>query len=158
MNKQSLARSKNDAPTISQVLKLERSSHWLLFLIGCAVLCCSLLMRSPGQSLVYLPGYGFPLPDLCTSKQLLGLECPGCGLTRSFIAISHGEFEKAWKLNPASFLAYALVMGQIPWQIYQLSRIRRGVLPIEAGWLYILPALAAGSLLVQWAVKWCLPS
>ena len=142
-----------ETPARSPLLKVEIGLHGGLFLLGCAVLCFSFLMRSPGESLVYLPGFGFPLPDLCSSKQLLGLECPGCGLTRSFIAISHGEFEKAWNLNPASFLAYAFVIGQIPWQIYQLSRIRRGRLPINAGWIYALPALTAGGLFLQWVIK-----
>ena len=36
---------------------------------------------------------------LCFFKYLTHLDCPGCGLTRSFIAISHGDWKGALHFN-----------------------------------------------------------
>lgn len=36
----------------------------------------------------------------CQSRQLLGLHCPGCGLTRSAYALLHGDFAQAVAYNP----------------------------------------------------------
>jgi len=50
---------------------------------------------------------------LCLWYHLFGITCPFCGMTRGFIAISHGEIAEAISLNPASPLIYTtfLVMG-----------------------------------------------
>lgn len=37
---------------------------------------------------------------VCSSKQWLGVECPGCGLQRSAIALYQGEFSESLALYP----------------------------------------------------------
>ncbi|MCS6978882.1 MAG: DUF2752 domain-containing protein [Flavobacteriales bacterium] len=37
----------------------------------------------------------------CPSKLWLGLECPGCGLQRAFLALMQGHFEDSFRLYPA---------------------------------------------------------
>jgi hypothetical protein len=53
------------------------------------------------------------LPDVvvCGFRWLTALPCPLCGLTRGFVAIGHGELQKAWSLNPFSFPLYGLTLG-----------------------------------------------
>ena len=137
-------------PTVSMA---EWVLHWFMLMGGCAVLIMSLLMRSEGPQSVYLPGASSPLPNICSSRMIFGIDCPGCGMTRAFIAISHGQFQKAWNFNPASFLVYLLIIGQIPWQSIQLWRIRRGLLPIDTLWIYSLPLVTALALVTQWFIK-----
>ena len=40
-----------------------------------------------------------PQKTLCWSVRLLDRECPGCGLTRSMLALGRGEFSAALDLN-----------------------------------------------------------
>jgi len=58
-------------------------------------------------SFVFKPD-SLPKIDLCLFHAATGLQCPGCGMTRAFCAISHGQFIYAWRLNPLSFYLYAL--------------------------------------------------
>ncbi len=37
----------------------------------------------------------------CTYKSVLGVECPGCGMQRAFIALLRGDFVGSLKLYPA---------------------------------------------------------
>jgi hypothetical protein len=36
---------------------------------------------------------------ICIVKNITGLECPGCGLTRSFFYCLHGDFSNAIQMN-----------------------------------------------------------
>jgi len=49
----------------------------------------------------------FMLP--CFSKQLFGLDCPGCGLQRSLLFLVKGEFKDAFEIYPAIYAIMALV-------------------------------------------------
>ena len=47
-------------------------------------------------------------PIVCPVRLLTGFPCPGCGTTRAIGAISIGDFEQAWSLNPIAFLVCAI--------------------------------------------------
>ena len=47
-------------------------------------------------------------PIICPIRLLTGYPCPGCGGTRSMGAISTGQFEQAWSLNPIAFAVCAI--------------------------------------------------
>lgn len=36
----------------------------------------------------------------CPSKNMFALDCPGCGLQRSLVALLKGDFALSWKLYP----------------------------------------------------------
>lgn len=55
--------------------------------------------------------YFFALKDYmlpCFSKQLFGMDCPGCGLQRSVLLLFNGEFFAAFKMYPAIYTLIAL--------------------------------------------------
>ena len=84
--------------------------HWILLAVATAVVGLSMLLSlgsEPGQ--VMLPLINCPLPPLCTMKRLTGLDCPGCGLTRSFIALGHGQWRDSFRFNPAGPIWFALI-------------------------------------------------
>ena len=47
----------------------------------------------------------------CLTKQVLGIPCPSCGMTRAFTALSHGQFALAWSYNCLSPFLYLLFWG-----------------------------------------------
>lgn len=61
----------------------------------------------------YYP-YAFTGPVLCPMHLLLGLPCPGCGMTRAFCLATHGHWEEAYffhPLYPLIFLYFVFVWG-----------------------------------------------
>lgn len=53
-------------------------------------------------------------PIICPIRLLTGFPCPGCGGIRSLGAISIGNFDLAWSLNPLIFLA---CLAMIIWAV-----------------------------------------
>ena len=46
----------------------------------------------------------------CLFHLLTGFDCPGCGMTRAFLRLAHGDVRGAWLLHPFSpFLALLLL-------------------------------------------------
>ena len=133
------------------VSKMITSFHGLLLVLCVVVVAMSMLMRTDDSSSVYLPGSSWPMPDSCLTKRYIGMDCPGCGMTRAFIQIGHGRFAQAAQLNAASFIVYAFFVIQIPWHAMQLLRIRNGDGPLDRWWT-IVPALIVIAALVG---CWC---
>ncbi len=65
---------------------------------------------------------GLALPSVCWFRNMTGMNCPGCGLTRGFVAIAEGNLKAAWDFNPASWLWFGVIAAQIPWRGYRLTR------------------------------------
>ncbi len=57
-----------------------------------------------------------PLPK-CPWRMLLGIQCPGCGLTRAFVALAQGDLRAAWTFHPWAFplFAGAVWFAARPW-------------------------------------------
>src|SRR5688500_3927623 len=83
--------------------------HLVLLGLSTAVLVLSGILRVQGERQVMLPLVDIPLPGVCTSQRWFGLDCPGCGLTRCFVSIGHGDLLAAWHFNPAGILGFVLV-------------------------------------------------
>ena len=126
--------------------------HWVLLGLSFVVVGLSaLLTLAEGPLQVTIPFFNQPLPPLCSMQRLFGLDCPGCGLTRSFISLAHGQWRAACQFNPAGPFWFALVALQIPYRLLQLFRIQRGEAEIELGRIgNLLLWFALSALLLQW--------
>jgi hypothetical protein len=124
--------------------------HGMFFLMALFVVVMSILMRSEGDTAVYLPGTSLPLPDTCMAKRMLGIPCPGCGMTRAFISIGHGQLARAWDFNPASYVLYLFVAVQIPWHAMQYWLCRRRGYGVTLPFIHFIPIAMAAVLLMQW--------
>lgn len=47
---------------------------------------------------------------LCLFRNITGLPCPGCGMTRAFLFLGHGDFYEAIRLNPNSPLIFSIIV------------------------------------------------
>ena len=93
---------------------------WILGLAVCAILG-SFLLAPSAQGGLELPipwsGTSLCLPEACISQRVLGMPCPGCGLSRSFVALSAGDVTSACRFHPLGPLVYLLCWLQIPYRI-----------------------------------------
>lgn len=49
--------------------------------------------------------------SICLFKNVFGIPCPGCGMTRAFLFLGHGDIYGAIRLNPNSLLAFSIVVS-----------------------------------------------
>jgi hypothetical protein len=125
----------------------------ILGVAGC-VLALAGVLRVEGEEAVIVPVIDQPLPGVCTYQRLLGLPCPGCGLTRCFISLAHGDVVAAWHFSPAGILLFAVVAAQLPVRGVQLWRIRRGQQELGQRWVSSTAFwLCVAALLTQWLVR-----
>ena len=130
--------------------------HTVLLVASVTVLALAAILSVRHRREVLVPVLGTPLPELCMVKRTTGLGCPGCGLTRCFISLAHGDVRSAWSYNPGGLLLFAMVIAQIPLRILQIWRIRRGLPEIQLGRLvHVLLAVLGVLLLGQWLLKVC---
>jgi hypothetical protein len=149
-----LVNESTDRPPVSpEYVRSELTLHIIFFAMAAVVLLMSVSMRSGGDTAVYLPGFSSPMPGICTSRRVLGIDCPGCGMTRAFISISHGQLTRAWQLNPASLVMYLFVAVQIPWHGIQIWRLRNHRRPIQWNWVYLTPIGVVIMLMISWVWK-----
>ena len=125
-----------------------------MLLLAIAVIVLSLTLRIRADQRVELPGLsGFPVPETCGSRFWFGLDCPGCGLTRSFIRLASGDWSSAVALNRVSPLMALAVLVQIPYRLASLRawpparRFGASAWSSAAGWLLV------AALVGNWLLK-----
>ena len=129
--------------------------RWIVLIaaLGVVGLSMSLSLKDSGGQVI-VPLINTPLPPLCTLKRLTGLDCPGCGLTRSFVALGHGQWREAVRWNPAGPIWFAFIALQVPYQAWQLRLLSRGQRPLDLTWwgqglIYV----GLAGLILQWVVR-----
>ena len=90
---------------------MRRLAPWLPWLAVVGVLFASVASRAPAR-LGFTP---------CIFRNLTGLPCAGCGMTRGFVAMGHGGLRDAWRHNP---LAPVLFLGACGYAVlFLLGRV-----------------------------------
>jgi hypothetical protein len=82
---------------------------------------------------------------------LLGIECPGCGLTRSFVALAEFDVSASLRFHRAGWLVALAVVVQVPYRLFAIWELRRRV--IERPWLAWLGFLVLAVLVVDWLLR-----
>ncbi len=130
-----------------------RAYHRAILGLSLAVLAVALVLVDDGDGRLRLPFTTVPLPAVCTFRRIFGVDCPGCGLTRAFVAVAHGRLAAAWHYHPVGVLLFAGVLAQSPYRLWQLVRLSRGQgefrHPLLAGTFSFLIV----ALFVQWVLK-----
>jgi len=140
--------------TARQKLSALRERHRQMLILSVAALALSglLVTRSDDRvALWFLPDW--PAPETCLARSGLGIPCPGCGLTRSFIALAHLDFDAAWKFHRLGWLLAAATVAQIPYRLWGMSHPRG--LPLGSRWPKMFGSVLIVALLVHGVMRWC---
>lgn len=112
-----------------------------------AVLAATFVLRLEGRERVALPGRAGPaLPVICPLRRLSGHPCPGCGLTRSLVAVSHGQLRVAARAHPFGCWVYLLLWVEV---VAGLARQAKGHPLLDRLWAVTVAAMVA-----VWLVGW----
>lgn len=94
------------------------------------------------------------LPDACGLKRIAGIPCPGCGLTRSWVAALEGDLGGSVGFHPLGWLVllyagaqaarHLLWLAVVPWR----AGVDRLGLWLDRGLLVVLAAL-----LIAWVPR-----
>lgn len=88
------------------------------------MLVAAALLEVRGQTQVEI--FGAVLPELCIWRRTLGWNCLGCGMTRSFVSLAHGDLAAAWRFHLAGPALFMAVAFQLPYRGLKLWRLSRG--------------------------------
>jgi hypothetical protein len=140
------------APTASGRITHYDDYHRLLLTLaaGTLIAACVLQVNSDQRvAFSLLPRW--PFPEVCQSKRLLGWDCPGCGLTRSFVHLAHGDVTASLAVHPVGWLVALFVAAQIPYRLWAL-RDRRGA-PLGERLPWIIAVTLVAVLLASWLAR-----
>jgi len=132
------------------IAALDLRQQWLFFGLAVTVLVASLLLRVGPEGQVLTPVFRVALPNSCAFRRVSGYDCPGCGLTRSFVSFAHGDWRNALRYNLAGPLWFGVMLAQIPYRGWQIRRLRCGQSAVAwraANWLVWF---AVAILFLQW--------
>ena len=127
--------------------------QWLVLAGSLTILALAFLLRVEGEREVVVPMLNQSLPPICTFQRLFQMDCPGCGMTRSFISLAKGDMICAWHHNPTAFLLFPIVVAQIPYRIVQLWRFSCGLPFWDSSHLVWICWLLLPILVGQWMFK-----
>ncbi|MGN1267184.1 MAG: DUF2752 domain-containing protein [Dorea sp.] len=96
--------SKEDHSLIKLLIKDIKAAGWAILLVI--------------AYLVFLKDY---LYSLCPLKMILGIPCPGCGMTRAVFRVLHLDFIGAWKYHPFIY-PIILIFLLFCWERYILRK------------------------------------
>jgi Protein of unknown function (DUF2752) len=121
--------------------------HREMLVIACLVVILAFVLQVRGEEKVAVAGRdSLTLPPLCFSYATFGVRCPGCGLTRSFVHLAHGNWAASWHQHRVGWFLALLVVLQIPYRILSLRHPDRPLLgnhfPRYVGYLLLVLLLA----------------
>ena len=89
------------------------------------------------------------LPKLCLIRNITGIACPGCGMTRSLIASAHLHLEDAITFHPLGPVVLVLLIT------YSAVNIRRlWIGSIKTGYYKPIPRIVPITLAICFALIW----
>jgi hypothetical protein len=96
--------------------KSRQSRHRMMLAIACIVVVLAVLFQVRSDQRVEfrcLPG--LPMPETCWSRSLFRVKCPGCGLTRSIVYLTHGDWQASWAMHRMGMLMALVILAQFPY-------------------------------------------
>jgi hypothetical protein len=118
-----------------------------------AVIGLGLALRIDSRGGVRLPLLNYCLPDLCIFHAVTNLDCPGCGMARSFIALVHLDFVRAFSFNWAGPLVFVLLAFHLSVRLWSLINPAQAEAILRSKLLESYLKFVVFALLFAWAVR-----
>jgi hypothetical protein len=134
------------------VLVRRRRRHWEMLAVAVAVVGLTFLLEVRTDQRVafrFLPDW--PLPETCPSRTIFHVNCPGCGLTRSFVHLAHGDWRASWNVHHVGMLLALAVVLQVPYRVIALRS--PGGAPLGSSFPKYFGSLLIVLLLVNWLMN-----
>ncbi|GAE87293.1 hypothetical protein JCM21531_648 [Acetivibrio straminisolvens JCM 21531] len=128
-----------------------RNDLLVIIFLFFVILCSFILNVRDDYTYLQFPDFDFKIPGSCLFKNATGLNCPSCGMTRSFVSISHFDFEGALRYNMAGILVYVWCLMEI---IYRTLRVLTKNYSILLKPLRYLTNIVIAIAIVVAAVNW----
>lgn len=113
----------------------------LLVLLGGVALAASLQVTPENE--VRVPWLNRTLPSTCSYLAATGQPCPSCGITRSLISATHGNWERSGYYHPAGMAILVMVLAQCGMRLAFLwSKLRSPAIDIAVS-ASMLPCFVA---------------
>lgn len=121
-----------------------RLRHIVLFAFAAAVPILGRLLTvgAASDNVVWPHGSSWTLPTFCLSRNL-GFECATCGVTRSIIALMHGDLTGSVGFHPFGWLIFTMIIVQIPFRAYRIVYPDRRMARLgSAGYALLITTIA----------------
>lgn len=123
-----------DCDDRAQLRRWLRKRHVEMLVMSTVVVLGSLSLRAGADGKVAPAGFSqFKLPETCGSRLWFGVDCPGCGLTRSFIALARGDLSASLAYNRVGWVVALAVLLQFPYRVFALREMRTRL--VERAWM-----------------------
>ena len=116
-----------------------RNHHRAMLIVAILVVVLSfaLTVLPGGERVAFHGAEDYPLPHSCAARSGFGVDCPGCGLTRSFVWLAEGDVSASYASNRVGWMFAAVVLFQIPYRFLVLRHGGRrqlgAALPLVVG-------------------------
>ena len=130
-------------------MEIDFCPRWVLARLGIPARCQHhvALLVSALLVLALLPLAGY-VPHFCVMRKVLGIPCPGCGVSHSILAMLRFNPVRAWEANPAGIGVALAFCFQLAARPIAIMVPRTGDLVSQTS--RQISNLALGCLLVVW--------
>jgi len=104
----------------------QRGAHRNILVLCLLLVGVSACLHTDTQGKVCLPFLRrWPIPDTCVMKKVIHADCPGCGMTRSFIAMGHLRLFEALRCHRIGPFLFLYVLAQVPYRLLAMRAVSR---------------------------------
>lgn len=102
-------------------------NQYFYLLFSVLILFFSIVLSPPSEENECVQLFGYNMPIICLHKTLNGYNCPGCGLTRSFVCFAHGQFKESFNFHRIGIVIYLFFAFQIVYRLYIIKFHSKGI-------------------------------
>jgi hypothetical protein len=138
-----------ESPDDQHRWRIRFASCWILAVLILFSIAMILTPSGGSSPELSIAGTTYKLPELCQFKRTFGIDCPGCGFTRSFVYIARFRISDAWSVQPIGTILAIVLAASIPYRVYQIARVHHGyklhsTMKLEVYTIAVIAVLAYG--------------